>query len=90
MNKASTPRHKPVLSKAVTIVKMPEHALSIRHIFDDWPVGDLAAISRAKRDYDEGLVELCTGRVGEHFVLYCIPRKQKAEPRRWFSYSGVY
>lgn len=71
-------------------VPMPQHCVSIRHRFRDWPVEDLDAIESARRLYDRGKAEVCTGRAGEYFILYCIPRVRPAPPRRWFTYSGVY
>lgn len=80
---------KPHLSDTVA-VPMPQFCVSIRHKSRDWPVADLDDIHAARRFYDQGRGEVCTGRVGEYFVLYCIPRNKSVPPRRWFTFSGVY
>lgn len=71
-------------------VPMPHYCVSIRHKFREWPVDDLDCIHAARRFYDQGRGEICTGRLGDYFILYCIPRKKSVPPRRWFTFSGVY
>lgn len=49
-----------------------------------WPLADLSKIMTARRDYDAGLVEMCTGRDGKFLILYSIPRKQPTDSRPYF------
>ena len=65
--------------------------LEIKAVCAQWSMSE--AMQKARQDYDDGLVELCTGRLkrkhGDVLVLYCIPRK-KPDPRRRPYFSAVY
>lgn len=56
------------------------YAIARKHVEEaEWPITD--EIVQAKIDYDEGRVEICTGRDGEYFILYRIPRSEVDEKR---------
>ena len=46
-------------------------------------------IARARLLYDEGLTEMCTGRVGNTLILYSIPRDRPTTRRNYFSGVSV-
>jgi hypothetical protein len=54
-----------------------------------WPAADAKAIDQARRDYDAGTHEMCRARAdggtfGQCLILYSIPRRIPARPRKWF------
>lgn len=65
--------------------KLKHRIVSIRHSMTDWPLADLEKINRARKLYDDGTHEICQGREGDWFILYCIPRKVRTSPRKYFS-----
>jgi len=67
-------------------IRMAEHAVSIRHVFDFWPQESFRRIWEVQQLHDDGLVDVCQGKVNNHFVLYAIPRKRRDTKRRpWFT-----
>lgn len=52
-----------------------KYVIARRHVEDPW-WPESPELEKAKADYDAGLVEICTGREGDWFLLYCIPRKE--------------
>ena len=66
-----------------------EQIVSIRHVFNTWPVYDHQRIMAARFNYDAGHSELTTGRYKSHFLLYETPRKVRSPYRRdYFSAMG--
>lgn len=60
--------------------ELRKYAIARKHVEEaEWPITD--EIVQAKIDYDEGRVEICTGRDGEYFILYRIPRSEVDEKR---------
>lgn len=56
------------------------YVIARKHVEEaEWPITD--EIVQAKIDYDEGRVEICTGRDGKYFILYRIPRSEVDEKR---------
>lgn len=49
-----------------------------------WPKADQKKIDDARAKYEAGTHEMCQGRDRNWFVLYCIPRKQRAGARKFF------
>jgi hypothetical protein len=47
-------------------------------VMSPWPTSiESPMIASAKRAYNQGLVEICTGRDGDYLNLYAIPRKNQ-------------
>lgn len=46
-------------------------------------------ILKARKDYDDGKVEMMTGRDGMNLILYAVPRRIKADRKPWFSSNVV-
>lgn len=72
--------------------RLKPFVLHVKALQDPWP--DTPEIAQAKNDYDEGLVELCTGRLRREgardaLVLYRIPRRTRDEKRSPY-FSHVY
>ncbi len=67
-------------------IPMPEQVISVRHVDEEsWPYEDHYRIFQTRIAYDEGVVEMATGRFAKrYFVLYVFPRKKRALPRRYF------
>jgi len=65
------------------------YLISRRYVDSTWPAMDEAVISKARQDYDDGKIELVTGRDGFYQILYRIPRKIIDTARKpWFSRQG--
>lgn len=56
--------------------------ISRRYVDADWPALDDMVIERTREEYDEGKVEMVTGRDGFYQILYRIPRKLIAKRRK--------
>jgi hypothetical protein len=65
-------------------IPMPRRLVSVRHALYGWPVEDETRIILARRQYDNGEVELATGRVGSYFTLYSFPRVHRWTGRKYF------
>ena len=64
---------------------MQKYLVASRSVFmvDGWDNKN-KEIAKARRDYDAGLIELATGRDGEHLLLYAIPRKNTVKRKAYF------
>lgn len=60
--------------------ELEKYVVATKHVDDVWDNND-PAIKAARQAYDDGLVEICTGRNGFMLTLYAIPRKEKAVGR---------
>ena len=61
-----------------------KYIVAIRHVEGAWPESD--ALRRARKDYDEGRVELAQGRDGLNIILYALPRRTQAKrTQAWFA-----
>lgn len=72
--------------------RLKPYLVYIKPIYDDWP--ETAEIQQAKQDYDDGIVEICQGRLRrsgkrDALALYRIPRKKRDDNRRPY-FSHVY
>lgn len=68
--------------------KLTKFIVSSRHINEiGWPKVDRRLIETARRNYEAGTHEMCSGRDGQWIILYSIPRKKKVAPRTWFTAS---
>jgi len=69
-------------------VPHPDNIIAVRHAQDWWLPEYVGPIMSARHEYDHGMVELATGRFGNHFFLYRFPRKKKQSFRCYFSLQG--
>lgn len=46
-------------------------------------------IKNARQDYDDGKIEMCTGRDGMNCILYAIPRRNPIIRKPWFKTNVV-
>lgn len=53
-----------------------KYVIATKHVDTVWPTDDAKIIS-AQKLYDNGVVEICTGRDGFMMILYAIPRREK-------------
>lgn len=68
---------------------MKKFCIGKKKVTEPWD-NTSAAIAKARKDYDDGLVELLTGRDGEYQLLYVIPRLVKEVDRKpYFSILEV-
>lgn len=58
-----------------------KYIVAIRHVDGDWPTESISKIDEHRSKYDQGRVELCSGRDGYNIILYSIPRKTVAKGR---------
>ena len=58
-------------------INLADHIVATRRFFDEWDNDD-PGIVEARQAYDDGNVEMCTGRDEARglFVLYAIPRRR--------------
>lgn len=77
--KAEEPKHspfRPISEDGWGREDLRRYIVARRSVHDQtWPASDELAIAR--REYDAGLCELCTGRDGDWLILYKIPRQQR-------------
>lgn len=80
----------PPLSAEETIgYPMRDYIVAVRHQYDSlWPARHIDRIEMAREAYDKGVCELTQGRFHEHFVLFAIPRRQRAPSRFYFTQVG--
>lgn len=89
MNKPA-PLLPPLPDDRTSGLEMPHYVVSTRPLLrSDWPIRDYERIGAAKIAYDRGHVEVCQGKQNGLFVLYAIPRKVRAAPRRFFFDSAI-
>lgn len=55
-------------------VPNPTLIVAVRPALDTWPARYAMAILEARSAYDQGVVELITGRYGNNFFLFRVPR----------------
>lgn len=72
--------------------RLREFLIEVKPVCAEWSMSD--ALKKARQEYDDGLVELCVGRIrrahGDVLVLYRIPRVRPTQRRPYFSsiYEG--
>lgn len=66
-------------------VEMQKYIIAVKDVRDGqgWPNKSPEIVS-ARNAYDDGLVELCTGRDGFNILLYSIPRVQPVIRKAYF------
>lgn len=69
-------------------VPHPHDIIAFRHAQEWWPHEFVMPILAARSRYDEGLVELMTGRFGNHFFLYQFVRQKRGGKRYYFTILG--
>lgn len=62
--------------------ELRRYVISRRYIDHAWPAGDDEVIQETRREYNQGKVEMVTGRDGFYQLLYRIPRKVVDKKRR--------
>lgn len=55
--------------------ELQPYIVATKKVSESWD-NALPSLKAARREYDEGKVELCQGRDGENIILYSIPRRQ--------------
>lgn len=66
--------------------ELRKYIVTIRHVNGIW--SDFGVIERARKDYDDGKVELCQARDGNNIILYAIPRGTRIKrPFRYFEWN---
>ena len=63
----------------------PRFIVAIRHCDGPWLNEDQKGISKARDDYEAGTHEMCTGRQGDWFILFSVPRKKRCGARKFFT-----
>lgn len=65
---------------------LQSYIVAIRKVSDvnGWNHKD-PKIIEARKLYDQGLIEMCTGRDGFNLILYAIPRRMKAVRKPYFN-----
>jgi hypothetical protein len=62
-----------------------DRIVSVRHVQSGgWPDADRAAITGARRRYDNGTHDMATGREGPWLILYSWKRRKPVKPRHYF------
>lgn len=64
---------------------LQQYIIGVRSTFSDQGWGKSSKIIEARKLYDQGLVEIATGRDGMNFILYAIPRREKINRKPYFS-----
>ena len=66
--------------------KLQKHIVAITHVQEPWDNED-KKIKKARKQYDAGTHEMCTGRDGMKKILYAIPRKIPSMKGRPYFYK---
>lgn len=59
------------------------YIVAVRTIEDQWD-NTQPEIKKARKDYDDGKVELCQGRDGDNIILYAIPKRRQVDRKPFF------
>ena len=68
--------------------ELQSYLIARKLVRESWDNSD-PKIAKARADYEEGVVEMTTGRDGGYSLLYAIPRRHK-QPRPNYFTLGVY
>lgn len=68
--------------------ELRKYIVCIKHVDASWPEKN-EKLARAKRDYDDGKVEMCQGRDRNNIIQYAIPRhhQRRLVSHRYFGWD---
>ena len=68
--------------------KLQKYIVATKKVYEDWD-NEAPKLSKARQDYDDGKIEMCTGRDGLNLIIYAFPKKKPSmENRPYFSKMG--
>lgn len=68
---------------------LQKYLVAVTKVYEGWD-NELPEIAKARQSYDEGKIEMCTGRDGLNLLMYAFPKKKPSmQNRPYFSAMGV-